>query len=128
MQIALSILFHFYLLVLVRVLSSKRIFELSHAISQRPCRPSLPLLITKKIFGIKNFVRIILSQSKHGKTIWDHSCNIDKSTFHIATGRRVSNSLFNFFSFLLSYLDILIFKIIRSIIRDTTIFIIKMKD
>ena len=59
MQIALSILFHFYLLVLVRVLSSKRIFELSHAISQRPCRPSLPLLITKKIFGIKNLVRII---------------------------------------------------------------------
>ena len=108
MQIALSILFHFYLLVLVRVLSSKRIFELSHAISQRPCRPSLPLLITEKIFGIKNLVRIILSQSKHGKTIWDHSCNIDKSTFHIATGRRVSNSLSNFFSFLLSYFDILI--------------------
>ena len=106
MQIALSILFHFYLLVLVRVLSSKRIFELSHAISQRPCRPSLPLLITKKIFGIKNFVRIILSQSKHGKTIWDHSCNIDKSTFHIATGRRVSNSLSNFS---LSYYHILIF-------------------
>ena len=106
MQIALSILFHFYLLVLVRVLSSKRIFELSHAISQRPCRPSLPLLITKKIFGIKNLVRIILSQSKHGKTIWDHSCNIDKSTFHIATGRRVSNSLSNFFSFYLLFLSL----------------------
>ena len=92
-------LFHFYLLVLVRVLSSERIFELSHAISQRPCRLILPLQVTENYSALKYLVRSVLSQSKHEKTIWDHSCNIDKSTFHFATGRRVPNSLSIIFLF-----------------------------
>ena len=87
MQIALSILFHFYLLVLVRVLSHlKHIWIVTCNFSKTLSARGLHLIVTKKILRIKNLVRIILSQYKHGKITVDHLCNIEKYTLLLLQG------------------------------------------